>query len=342
VWAGAFVLPVADPIHARMLAYEHLQAGWAFGLAAATAATALLLTRGVIRPTVALALLIVIQFGDVLQFGYDQNNGPLDIEQYYSRGRERLGPLLAGNGGEFFRVVTRSGRWVMLDRNQGMVDHVFQLEGYTPLALQRRVPPAPTLSRSYDLLNAKYRVVVDSQAGRMAFALFPSYLPRAYLVHDARVMDSSAVDAFMRSDAFDPRRLVVLDGVECAVPSAQCALPRDPYAKTTDSAMISQYRLNAIDLKVTTSEPAMLVLSEIFYPGWHAYVDGAATKVLRADWNLRAIPVPAGPHRVEMRFEPAPLRQGAMVTAITLLVAFGMLIWPLARSRTALRLQPRP
>jgi hypothetical protein len=60
-------------------------------------------------------------------------------------------------------------------------------------------------------------------------------------------------------------------------------------------------------------------MSEMFDPGWKAYVDGVATDVLRADYLLRAIAVPAGAHVVELRYEPAPLRTGIAVSLGTLL-----------------------
>src|SRR5260370_1339627 len=141
VWMGTFVPKVAEPAFGRMLAYGNEKAGWALGLTLATGATAVLLARGVIRPAVALGLVLLIQFGDVFEFGYDQNNGPVSADQYYLKARARMEPLLADNAREIFRVVTRSGRWLMVDRNEGMVDHMMQLEGYTPLALQRRLPP---------------------------------------------------------------------------------------------------------------------------------------------------------------------------------------------------------
>jgi hypothetical protein len=134
--------------------------------------------------------------------------------------------------------------------------------------------------------------------------------------------------------------MVVLESAECGR-SAECALHKGAAAGPNESAVISRYLLNSIDLLVAASQPSMLVLSEIFYPGWHAYVDGAAANVLRADWNLRAVPVPAGSHQVELRFEPTPLYRGAVVTAITLLIALGLMIWPVA-TRTRLRLQRPP
>ncbi len=326
VWMGTFVPKVAEPAFGRMLAYGHEKAGWALGLTLATGATAVLLARGVIRPAVALGLVLLIQFGDVFEFGYDQNNGPVSADQYYLKARARMEPLLADNAREIFRVVTRSGRWLMVDRNEGMVDHMMQLEGYTPLALQRRLPPARDLSRSYDLLNAKYRIVVDTQAGRMTFAEVPSYLPRAYLVHEVRVMDSAAVEPFMRSDGFDPRRMAVLE--------EPLPFPITGAAALSDDALtIPRYRLNAIDVDVRTARPSVLLLSEIFYPGWRAYIDGVATRVYRADWNLRAVAVAAGSHRIQFRFEAPPLRRGAALTLVTLLAAIGMLVWPAMRAR---------
>ena len=320
IWMGISVPAVAEPMHGRMLAYVGEKALWAMGTAMVCGGIALLLTRRLIGAPVALGLLLAVQYADVLQFGFDQNNGRTSLDQYYAKGRARLTPLVADTTQEPFRIVTREGPWVMMDRNQGMVEHVFQLEGYNVLALRRRLPPASSLSQSYDLMNAKYRVVVDTTTRRMALAEFPSFLPRAWLVEDARVMDSTAVETFMRSDSFDARRMVALEE----------SLPM-PLARSAVSPIraqhISRYRPNSIDVQVAAPRPAVLVLSEVFYPGWQAYIDGDATRVRRANGTLRAVPIPAGSHQVTFRFEPAPLHRGAIISLLTLVVAIALIAW---------------
>jgi uncharacterized membrane protein YfhO len=68
------------------------------------------------------------------------------------------------------------------------------------------------------------------------------------------------------------------------------------------------------------------VLSEIFYPGWKATVDGEEAEVLRANWSLRAVALRGGNHSVELRFAPASFRTGTAITVITLAVCAVLLV----------------
>jgi uncharacterized membrane protein YfhO len=66
------------------------------------------------------------------------------------------------------------------------------------------------------------------------------------------------------------------------------------------------------------------VLSENHYPGWRAYLDGRPVGVLRVDYNLRGVHVPAGEHEVRFVYRPKSLMAGA---ALSLLTALGLLLW---------------
>ena len=59
----------------------------------------------------------------------------------------------------------------------------------------------------------------------------------------------------------------------------------------------------------------LLVVSEIYYPaGWHATIDGAETEILKTNYVLRSVVVPAGRHTVEFRFNPASTALGYTVS----------------------------
>ena len=64
----------------------------------------------------------------------------------------------------------------------------------------------------------------------------------------------------------------------------------------------------AVVLSVATDRPGLLVLHDLYYPGWEATVDGKATPVLRANLLFRGVEVPAGEHRVEFTFRPLSAR----------------------------------
>jgi uncharacterized membrane protein YfhO len=75
-----------------------------------------------------------------------------------------------------------------------------------------------------------------------------------------------------------------------------------------------------------------LVLSEVDYPGWRATVDGGPAQLLRADYVLRALCVPAGEHRVELVYDPPLLKIGLGVTGLALLTIVASAIWIIRQS----------
>jgi hypothetical protein len=96
------------------------------------------------------------------------------------------------------------------------------------------------------------------------------------------------------------------------------------------AAMITSYRLNDLTVDVTTPAAALLRVADLWYPDWTASVDGSPTAVLRADYLLRAVAVPAGHHQVVFRFQPHAIRSGlilsiASLTAVLLLLAADLL-----------------
>jgi uncharacterized membrane protein YfhO len=73
---------------------------------------------------------------------------------------------------------------------------------------------------------------------------------------------------------------------------------------------------------------SVLVLSDNWYPGWQATLDGRPIEVLRADAAIRAVAIPAGSHRVEMRYRPSGLFWAATLSLVTLAVVLLAAFWP--------------
>jgi hypothetical protein len=134
-------------------------------------------------------------------------------------------------------------------------------------------------------------------------------LPRAWIVHSARRMEPLIALDRLDSGAVDPRETALLE--EEPPPLGR---PDDPSA---DEVQVTRYEPNRIELDASTGARGLLVLSEVYYPGWNAYVDGEKVEIRRADHLLRAIPVPAGEHTVELRYEPWTLRAGTALSLFT-------------------------
>jgi Bacterial membrane protein YfhO len=87
---------------------------------------------------------------------------------------------------------------------------------------------------------------------------------------------------------------------------------------TSGSAKVTRHEANHIDVKTVSAAPSVLVLSENYYPGWRAQVDGQTVDVKRVDYNLRGVTVPAGNHLVEFVYQPRSVLAGLIVSLLTL------------------------
>ncbi|MEW5718643.1 MAG: YfhO family protein, partial [Chloroflexota bacterium] len=137
-------------------------------------------------------------------------------------------------------------------------------------------------------------------------------LPRTFLTHAAQVLDDATTLARLRDYAFDPRQGALLA-------EGQALADRAPEQDEDESVQITLYQPERVQLNLTANRKAYLVLSDTWYPGWIARVDGKAAPVYRAYVTLRAVPVEAGTHTVEFEFRPTSFYQGAAISIATLL-----------------------
>ena len=107
-------------------------------------------------------------------------------------------------------------------------------------------------------------------------------------------------------------------------------------------AAIASYRMNEVVVDVETPGPALLRLADLWYPDWIATVDGHRVEILKADYLLRAVPVPAGRHRVVFRFESPAMRRGLLLSGASLIVVLLLIGAPFLLSRLRARAAGRP
>lgn len=138
-----------------------------------------------------------------------------------------------------------------------------------------------------------------------------SPLPRAWLVKDYKVMDSNMILSMMLQKEFNPQKEVLLEETP---PSLN--LQHKGGGVSRDKAEIISENNNRLVLQATAEEDSLLVLSDTYYPGWKAFVDGKKTKIYRANYTFRAIPLSAGPHRVEFVYDPLSFKLGALFTIL--------------------------
>ncbi len=193
----------------------------------------------------------------------------------------------------------------------------------------------PSTIFSSRILGIKYGIVFTP--GGKHLLRTERFLPRASLLHRAVLIpDRNEQLRILKDPAFDPFTTVLLeadpDGHARDLPAAGRA------GAAADRVTMLEYGANRLELEAASASSSFLLLSEIFYPGWRAWVDGQETPILRADYLLRAIPLEAGQHRVRLELVPESLRLGGALTLGTLLV----LAWFWLRARRGRRLTPSP
>ena len=213
-----------------------------------------------------------------------------------------------------------------LEGNFGLQFGLEELWGASPLHLARyeELLRALPQERQWPLLNVRYAVTWARELSLPSEIIFEepaaegetTYVHRleqpgrrAWLVHRAELVEPEAMVARLSAPELDPWQVALLE--------EPAALSLSPPAGE-ESVEITERRPERLAFTVQTGGDALLVLSEVHYPGWQAFVDGRPSPLLRADYVLRAVPVPAGPHTVELVFRPLSLYLGAAVTLLSL------------------------
>jgi len=159
-------------------------------------------------------------------------------------------------------------------------------------------------------------------------------LPRAWLVTAAEAVDGEEALRRIRGESarpFDPRRTALLEVAPAELP----ALAGGELGEGS-GARVTTYEPNRLVIETKADEPTVLVVSENTYPGWEATVDGKAARIETANYLLRAVALPPGAHRVEMRYTAPAARNGAIISALTLLGLCGLTIYDRRTRRTRL------
>jgi len=139
-------------------------------------------------------------------------------------------------------------------------------------------------------------------------------LSRAWLVRDFQVMDAMAVLSTLTSKEFQPDKMALLEEVPPSL-----TLPLEGGGKGGGEVEFLSESNNRLSLKVKAETESILVLSDTFYPGWKAFVNGKEERILRANYNFRAVPLSRGVHRVEFVYAPLSFKLGAGLSIIGVL-----------------------
>ncbi|HTK51928.1 MAG TPA: YfhO family protein [Gemmatimonadaceae bacterium] len=167
---------------------------------------------------------------------------------------------------------------------------------------------------------------VKNAAGTTVYAYkMPTDNPAAWVTSAMiKAPQNQALSAIL-DPGFDQRTVAIFDTTAKDIQAAQIqALP----AAATINARVTKYEPGVIDMTLDAPSTAgqALVVSENYFPGWHAIVDGKPSAVGQANYNLIGIALPAGSKNVQLRFTDSSYEKGKAITLVMLLISFAMWI----------------
>lgn len=149
-------------------------------------------------------------------------------------------------------------------------------------------------------------------------------MPRTYFVPEAEVTtDPEAVFDKLVELEFLPTKTVILEKPPLELPE-KFAGALDQF-RADNPVEITEYSDTQVTIKTNLKNHGFLVLSDIFYPGWKAQVDGQEQDILRANYLVRALELWPGEHQIRFYYDPPLFKAGAIISfsclAITLAAA---------------------
>jgi hypothetical protein len=167
-----------------------------------------------------------------------------------------------------------------------------------------------------NMLNVKYVIQTDKE-GKEYPIINPDANGNAWFVNQVELVKSS--DEEMKAlDKLNSKKVAVINVNEFS------DIKNKAFAKDSSATItLDSYKPNNLKYTSNNTKEGLAVFSEMYYEkGWKALIDGKETPIMRADYALRAIVVPAGKHTIEFKFEPQVVKTGS---AITLVSGIGML-----------------
>ena len=203
-------------------------------------------------------------------------------------------------------------------------------------------------SQLFDLLNNKYLLVLKrnsdgqpSEQGEISYlykdskfkliysdkslAVLENTLsfPRAFLVEEKIIeKDKEKMAQLLLSSDIDLSKVVILEE-EINGNDLKSSNSQEIF---TDEVEFISYKPNEETLRISVDSDKILVVSETFYPGWKAFLDGQEIKIYRANYAFRAVFIPRGEHQLRMVYDPISFKLGSWLSLLGILICASLLL----------------
>jgi Bacterial membrane protein YfhO len=176
----------------------------------------------------------------------------------------------------------------------------------------------------FNMLNTKYFIQPNPSTHQPQAQMNPNAFGPCWLVKSIHYVNNA--DEEMKAlDSINVRDTAIVQK------SFRNLIKFQPVPDTTASLRLIQNLNDKIIYKFSSKTNQFAVFSEIYYDkGWNAFIDGKKSDYCKVDYVLRGMPVPAGDHTIEFRFEPSSFKTGETISWIASVLAYlllGATIW---------------
>jgi hypothetical protein len=282
----------------------------------------------------------LLKFGDLGRFSYTINEGTLEPYDYWW----------------FFAPFYSN----MTEIPQSIVYH--PTRGYDMWGGKYFVLPKGTLDedehRSLRTFLRQSELIAESEMEEDDYQVRRNLqcLPRAWIVH--RLIYRTPITGMVKADRLDRMREIIYPGfaetgglwlepklegyvqdprevawVEHPDAEVVAAWQAPAADATNDRCQIVRYEPDRVEVEVETLARGLIVLADLYFPGWTVTVDGEATPIVRTNRIMRGVPLRRGKHRVVFEYKPLSVRAGAAITLLSLMAILSALAFTWWRAR---------
>ena len=202
-----------------------------------------------------------------------------------------------------------------------------QLKFYSVLGVKYFIMPSASHLIRKNIGSSDFRLVYDQEV-----KIYENLkvLPRSFVVHDIeRANNYQEAQTLTGHQKFDFSKQAV---VEERIANAGSIAAQEPSQSHSE---IVHYGARNVELKVQTSRPGLAILSDVYYPGWRAEVNGQPAKIYRVNGLIRGVWLPEGEHKVVFSYWPASFQIGFALAGLSSLICLILLMLSLfARKRS--------
>jgi len=144
-------------------------------------------------------------------------------------------------------------------------------------------------------------------------------MPRVSFVPEAEVIqDGEAILRRLSHTEFLPTKTVILEDQPHTIPEKFTGI-MDAFREENPLTILS-YKDQEVTIEADIKNHGFLVLSDLFYPGWKAQVDGTSQPILKANYLVRALELEPGKHTIRFWFAPTSFQIGKLISLVALLI----------------------